>query len=219
MPKNKIKSDLKKKNIVIVENKKTKPSIDTEESDDETLLSRIHKKKEDIDEIENISENNEDEFGDDDTFGDDNAEIDDEDKEMSSDDEKNEDLENENDDKESKAGDEYDEKCIYNIADESDEEMDIVFDDDNEITHDINIVPPENRITKPWLTKYERVNILGVRSQQLTLGAKPMLESTDGLTPKEIAELELKHNVIPLIIERPLFKGKKEHWYIHELKH
>lgn len=176
---------------------------------------------------EDIPETKDEEFEDDDAFGDDNDEMDDEEeaKEETSDDEKNEeadaDLDNDNDneDKESKADNEYNDKCIYNIAEESDEELDVVFDDDNDINQDTNIVPPEKRITKPWLTKYERVRLLGERTQQLTLGAKPMLKVTENLTPKEIAELEIKNNVLPLIIERPLFNGKKEHWKISELKH
>ena len=69
------------------------------------------------------------------------------------------------------------------------------------------------------MLKYERVRLLGDRAQQLALGAKPMLKNIEGLSTKEIAELEIKNNVIPLIIERPLPNGKKERWYISELEH
>lgn len=117
---------------------------------------------------------------------------------------------------------EYDEeKCIYNYADDrsdGEEEIEFEFDDDM-IQISENIVNPEKRITKPFLTKYERVRILGDRIQQLTLGAKPMIKNSENLSPKEIAELELKNNVIPLIIVRPLANGEKEKWYIKELKH
>lgn len=117
-----------------------------------------------------------------------------------------------------------DKKCIYNFTgdNEDNEENeivdDVVFDDD--IIEEINdIVPSDERRTKPVLFKYERCRIIGDRTQQITLGAKPMIKNTEGLNPKQIAELELENNVLPLIIQRPLPNGKKERWYIHELKH
>ena len=79
------------------------------------------------------------------------------------------------------------------------------------------IVKPEERVTKPFLTKFERVRLLGDRAKQLSLGAKPMLKNTELLNPKEIARLELEKKVIPLIIERTLPNGKKERWNITEL--
>lgn len=113
--------------------------------------------------------------------------------------------------------------CIYNYkSNNSDDEMEIVFDDDidNETTLSSKIVPDNERITKPILFKYERVRLLGDRTQQLSLGAKPMLKNLDkNLSPKEIALLELEKNVMPLIIERPLPNGKKERWHIAELQH
>lgn len=115
---------------------------------------------------------------------------------------------------------EYDEnECIYNDAEnESDNEPEIIFDDDNSGSKP-DIVPADLKITRPFLTKYERNRIKGDRIQQLTLGAKPLIKNCEHLTPKEIAELEIDNNVIPLIIERPLPDGTKERWYIGELKH
>lgn len=89
------------------------------------------------------------------------------------------------------------------------------FDDEKKSS---KIVPPETRITKPILTKYERVRILGDRIKQLTLGAKPMLKNTEDLSPKEIAKLELQHHVIPFIVVRTLPSGLIEHWKISELQ-
>jgi DNA-directed RNA polymerase subunit K/omega len=124
--------------------------------------------------------------------------------------------------KEKEYDEEYEDEdtCIYRYADaqsDSDEEAELVFDDD-----DINqkgIIPKEERITKPILTKYERVRLKGDRAKQITLGAKIMLKNVDDLNPKEITDLEIKNNIIPLIIERPLPNGEKERWYISELKH
>jgi len=113
----------------------------------------------------------------------------------------------------------HDDQCVYNYvdakSDDEDDDQDIVFDDD------INIVekkPSGRRITKPFMTKYERVRLLGVRTQQLISGAKPMIKNTQNLTPKQIAELEIENNVLPLIIKRPLPNGQVEYWKTSELK-
>lgn len=110
------------------------------------------------------------------------------------------------------------ESCLFKFAqaDESDEEQEITFDDDD-VQEQNTVVPTDKRITKPFLTKYERVRILGDRVQQLTLAAKPLVKNTENLTPMEIALLELENNLIPLIIERPLPNGKRERWYLKEL--
>nr|QBK88649.1 MAG: RNA polymerase subunit 6 [Mimivirus LCMiAC01] len=111
-----------------------------------------------------------------------------------------------------------DKNCFYKYVFDDD---DVVYDDfdDDEIKGDDNdIVPSNKRITKPILFKFERVRMLGDRVKQLSLGAKPMLKNVSHLTLKEIAILEIEKNVIPLIIYRKLANGKKEKWYISELK-
>lgn len=80
------------------------------------------------------------------------------------------------------------------------------------------IVAPKDRITRPVLTKYERVRILSERRQQLTLGAKPMVAFDGNLSPTEISNLELQEKVIPFIIVRQLPSGQIEHWHLNELK-
>lgn len=93
------------------------------------------------------------------------------------------------------------------------------FDDDDDLIKDVMVVDEKERISKRVLTKYERVRILSQRCTQLNLGAKPLIQNTDGLSSREIAELEIKHNVIPLIIRRTLPDGKYEKFYIRELQH
>ncbi|AYV81206.1 MAG: DNA-directed RNA polymerase subunit 6 [Harvfovirus sp.] len=117
-----------------------------------------------------------------------------------------------------------DDTCVYKFAkknmSESDEEddEDIFEDDEIEPTRAIDqIVPAEERETKPVLTKYERVRILGDRAKQLSLGAKPMLLNVDNMNPKEIAKLELERGVIPFIIEKTLPDGRRERWKVSEL--
>jgi len=113
--------------------------------------------------------------------------------------------------------------CIYKIKNKSDskilfdEQLDTIFEDDI-ITQTKQIVPPDERITKPILTKYERVRLLSERRKQLILGAKPMIKISDRISEKEIASLELKSKVIPFIIVRTLPNGNMEHWKLEELE-
>lgn len=119
-----------------------------------------------------------------------------------------------------------DEKCLYKYAknketelseDEESDYDDEFFDDDMEDQG--NIVPPEERITKPYLYNFERVRIIGDRAKQIALGAKPMIKGAENLSAKQIAEQELKNRVMPFILERELPNGKKERWYLKELIH
>jgi len=82
-----------------------------------------------------------------------------------------------------------------------------------------NDVPKEDRITMPYLTKYEKVRVLGTRAKQISLGAKILVNNVD-LTTKshiEIATIELELGVIPFKIRRPLPNGQVEEWKISEL--
>lgn len=118
-----------------------------------------------------------------------------------------------------KHNDEYDDD---NNEDNEDDEidLDIIYDDDNvnnNNKHDV-FVDAKNRITKPFMTQYEYVRILGDRAKALSLGAKPMIKNVDKLNCKEIAKLEIKKGMIPLIIIRELPNGLKEKWKVHEFK-
>jgi DNA-directed RNA polymerases I, II, and III subunit RPABC2 len=117
-----------------------------------------------------------------------------------------------------------------NLTEYNDEEEDDLITDDNEY-NDFDIteqemktqtyvtVPPDKRITKPVLNKYERARLLATRTKQLSLGAKPLvkIESKTPLPPYEIALHELKEKIIPLIIKRVLPSGKIELWKMDEL--
>jgi DNA-directed RNA polymerase subunit K/omega len=61
------------------------------------------------------------------------------------------------------------------------------------------------------------VRILGERTKQLTMGAKPLIKNYKGLNYDKIAEEELKLNMIPFKIRRPLPNGKYELWNLEEL--
>jgi DNA-directed RNA polymerase subunit K/omega len=74
-----------------------------------------------------------------------------------------------------------------------------------------------DRITLPFISKFEYVRVLGTRIQQLTSGAKPLIKNAQHLNYKEIAVLEYKNNVLPLIIERRLPNNIVEYWKLSEL--
>jgi len=60
------------------------------------------------------------------------------------------------------------------------------------------------KIGPPWLTKYEKARIVGARALQLSLGAPPLVPVKElGLRdPIEIALVELKMKVLPMVIRR-----------------
>jgi DNA-directed RNA polymerase subunit K/omega len=108
-------------------------------------------------------------------------------------------------------------KKAKNILDEFEIEDDFAEDEDKSYNTSI-YVPNDKRITKKYMTIYERVRLLGERATQLSYGAKPMIKNVGNLDPKIIAKLELEAKLIPLIIIRTLPNGLKEKWRVSELE-
>jgi len=81
----------------------------------------------------------------------------------------------------------------------------------------VECLSKENRISNNRLTKYEMVRILGERTKELTMGAKPFVKNYKTLTYENIAIEEFKRNMIPFKIKRPLPCGKYEIWTLDEL--
>lgn len=73
------------------------------------------------------------------------------------------------------------------------------------------------KTTNPYLTKYERTQLISLRAQQLNMGAIPMVNVGKMKRTVEIAEKELMERKIPLMVRRPLPNGKYEDWKIDEL--
>lgn len=92
-------------------------------------------------------------------------------------------------------------------------------EEDIEVQPDTTVqyVKKEERQSSAKLTKYEMVRILGERTKQLTMGAKPLIKNYKNLPYDKIAEEELKLNMIPFKIRRPLPNGKFELWSLEEL--
>ena len=84
------------------------------------------------------------------------------------------------------------------------------------------IVNKENRISDGFISEYEYVRVLSVRSKQIMLGGKIMLNNGEELrkrlTPREIAEMEIKRKCCPLIIVREMCNGSVERWSVNELE-
>ena len=107
--------------------------------------------------------------------------------------------------------------CPQRYADSLYNGTDVNYNDlDNNDTQ-TKIVHPNKRITKAILYKYEYVSLLGTRARNIAGGAKPMIKNSKHLTPKEIANLEIKYDRLPLKLLRPLPDGTIELWKMKEL--
>jgi DNA-directed RNA polymerase subunit K/omega len=83
----------------------------------------------------------------------------------------------------------------------------------------VDYVKKEDRISANRMTKYELVRILSERVKQLSTGAKPLIKNYKDLPSYEkIAQEEIKLNMVPFKIKRPLPSGKFEIWTLDELK-
>jgi DNA-directed RNA polymerase subunit K/omega len=121
-----------------------------------------------------------------------------------------------------------DEDEINDIENEQENENGCIMEDvnDDEIyynidiptTTDIKYLGGADRISLNRLTKYEMVRILGERTKQITMGAKPLIKNTKNLTNEQIVNEEFKNNMIPFKIKRPLPNGKFEIWTLDELE-
>lgn len=80
-----------------------------------------------------------------------------------------------------------------------------------------------SRVTPATLSVYETTMILGMRVQQLSQLATPLV-STEGLDTEsqhflwDLAKRELQQHRLPFIIARELPNGDKEFWAVNELQ-
>ena len=90
-------------------------------------------------------------------------------------------------------------------------------EDDFKETYE-TLIENKERQTIPFLTKYEKARVLGIRARQLSSGATPLVEVGNLELPKEIANKELIERKLTFIIRRPLPNGKYEDWRLDELR-
>jgi DNA-directed RNA polymerase I, II, and III subunit RPABC2 len=113
---------------------------------------------------------------------------------------------------------EQNECMVEKIIEDDNDFIDIFNDNDIKNVNDEILLNKNERISHNRLTKYEMVRILGERTKQLTLGAKPLIKNYQSLSYDKIAEEELKLNMIPYKIKRLLPNNKYEIWTLDELK-
>jgi DNA-directed RNA polymerase subunit K/omega len=216
--------DVSKLNINKLSGGAKKKEPDTESSEeDSTNESNIDEQissddDRDIDQNEEEQDEDEEEQDEDEDEQDETEEETEEtDKETDADEKTNRESDNESKEDEEDNEENIKDKCYQKFSKKSNIDTDIDYDEyfikDDEI-----IINKTGRLTKPYLTKYEKVRILGDRARQLAQGAKPMIKNTTGLSHKEVALLELKNKVIPLIIERPIPNVGVEKWKLSELE-
>ena len=88
----------------------------------------------------------------------------------------------------------------------------------SEIINDNDYNEKKEKLTNPYITKYEKARILGVRATQISMNS-PVMVDTDGMTdPLKIAIKEFQEKKIPLIIRRCLPNGDYEDWKLSEFK-
>jgi DNA-directed RNA polymerase I, II, and III subunit RPABC2 len=89
-----------------------------------------------------------------------------------------------------------------------------------EIVRDGNgVISDDFHKTIPWLTKYERARVLGIRAKQLNNGADAYVQVPSSMiSGYKIAIEELKEKKIPFIIRRPIPNGGTEYWRLPDLE-
>ena len=78
-------------------------------------------------------------------------------------------------------------------------------------------VAMEDRITTPYMTKYERARVLGTRALQISMNAPVMVELEGETDPLQIALKELRQRKIPITVRRFLPDMSYEDWNVDEL--
>lgn len=76
----------------------------------------------------------------------------------------------------------------------------------------------EHHRTYPFLTNFERTKMIGLRANQLSKGAVPLIHVPKHITDvRDIARLELEQKRLPFIVKRPLPNGSFEYWRLADL--
>ena len=82
-----------------------------------------------------------------------------------------------------------------------------------------NIIIDELHRTNPFLSKYEKTRILGIRLKQLNNNSKPLVEVGENIIDNYIiANKELEEKKLPFIIQRPIPNNTFEYWKLQDLE-
>ena len=107
------------------------------------------------------------------------------------------------------------------MSGQSESEIDIIpvdtYNDTHEVLKNYDTLKKTNK-SVPVLSRYEEAKIIGLRAQQLALGAKPCVEpDLHTQSVIEIAEKELQYRKIPFIIKRKI-GNEIEYWKIDDIQ-
>jgi DNA-directed RNA polymerase subunit K/omega len=103
-------------------------------------------------------------------------------------------------------------ECIIHNYDEIALLTQVVRDKANNIIDDLHR-------TIPFLTKYERTRIIGMRAKQINSGAKAFIKVPENVIDGYlVAEMELIQKRIPFIVRRPTPGGGSEYWNLKDLE-
>ena len=81
-----------------------------------------------------------------------------------------------------------------------------------------NEINKPDKISQPFLSKYEKTKIIGLAAQQIESGREPSIPIPSSLVePIDIAEFELKNKKTPFIIKRKLPNNTFEYWTLDQL--
>lgn len=91
----------------------------------------------------------------------------------------------------------------------------------------VSVYNPEANVTSPVMTKYEKAKVLGIRTEQIARGARPMIDVPDNgvtmdgsdykWTSADIAFEELLQKRTPFVIVRYMPDGTREYWRVRDM--
>ena len=123
---------------------------------------------------------------------------------------------------ESQGDDETGELDDTNATDDAPDEMQLNDANDSHVIdhHEARVhMLTGKKMTRNFLTRYERTRVLGIRIKQLQLGAPALVDIKKLTNEKEIALAELKQRKLPFIIRRYICRrpAKYEDWRLSDL--
>lgn len=118
-----------------------------------------------------------------------------------------------NDDGDEEEGSEQEEETILHKLREKESKYDVV-----SVYKTYESYFSQKKVTKPFITKFEKAKLLGVRAEMIASGAPVLVVVPSGVNSAyEIAMLEYREKKIPLMVRRYLPNGAFEDWRMDDL--
>lgn len=88
----------------------------------------------------------------------------------------------------------------------------------NDFTSYIDIIEQYNPHNNKYIiSKFERVKLIGLRTEQLQRGAPPQIKYDLPFNPREIAKKELELKKLPFMIRRLLTNGQYQYIKVEDM--